>query len=210
MIIIDWVREIIDNIPNLLDYIVLGYIFLYAYRWASFIKIKNSKIFIIESMVVNYILTIFYDTTILHLIPNQYIENIEVDIFLYVFTLILGLVLGKFTHSMYFGNLLNKFHLGRTLNENIWNDVIKSGTVLRIYMKDGSSYMGQYCKSEEHTREPLILLTNYQKWNKNDEIVLDYFDDKDRFVLLNTKDFESIRIDYSHCNDEKERKIKNK
>lgn len=183
---------------------------MYAYRWASFIKIKNSKIFIIESMVVNYILTIFYDATILNLIPNQYIENIEVDIFLYVFTLILGLVLGKFTHSMYFGNLLNKFHLGRTLNENIWNDVIKSGTVLRIYMKDGSSYMGQYCKSEEHTREPLILLTNYQKWNKNDEIVLDYFDDKDRFVLLNTKDFESIRIDYSHCNDEKERKMKKK
>lgn len=208
MILIDWITELINNIPTLLDYIVLGYIFLSAYYWTSFIKFENSKIFIVKSIVISYILKNFYKATILCLVPKKLITSIHITILLYIITLILGLGLGRIFHTVWFGDLLIKLNLGRTLNSNIWDDIFKSGMILRIYMKDGSSYIGQYCKSEEHTREPLILLTNYQKWNKNDEIVLDYFDDKDRFVLLNTKDFESIRIDYSHCNDEKERKMK--
>lgn len=152
MILIDWITELINNIPTLLDYIVLGYIFLSAYYWTSFIKFENSKIFIVKSIVISYILKNFYKATILCLVPKKLITSIHITILLYIITLILGLGLGRIFHTVWFGDLLIKLNLGRTLNSNIWDDIFKSGMILRIYMKDGSSYIGQYCKSEEHTR----------------------------------------------------------
>ena len=47
----------------------------------------------------------------------------------------------------------------RTTNENIWDDIIKTGMFLQIYMKDGISYLGMYRKSESFEREPFILLS---------------------------------------------------
>ena len=70
---------------------------------------------------------------------------------------------------------------------------------LRIYMKDGTSYLGIYRKSENFEREPFILLSRYQEFNKDNRIIKDYFDNTNKFILLNTKDFERIKIDYSQC-----------
>lgn len=199
MININWVIELINNIPNLISNIVYGYIFLSAYYWISFVKQDNYKNFIIKSVIVNYILKNFYKITFFQFISNKYENRPIVVILLCVITLIIALTLGKIVHAIWFNNTLEKIHLYRTTNENIWDDIIKTGMFLRIYMKDGTSYLGMYRKSESFEREPFILLSRYQEFNKDNRIVKDYFDNTNKFILLNTKDFERIKIDYSQC-----------
>jgi hypothetical protein len=194
-----WVVHLIDNIPNLISNIVYGYIFLSAYYWISFVKQDNYKNFIIKSVIVNYILKNFYKITFFQFISNKYENRPIVVILLCVITLIIALTLGKIVHATWFNNTLEKIHLYRTTNENIWDDIIKTGMFLRIYMKDGTSYLGMYRKSESFEREPFILLSRYQEFNKDNRIVKDYFDNTNKFILLNTKDFERIKIDYSQC-----------
>ena len=199
MININWVIELINNIPNLISNIVYGYIFLSAYYWISFVKQNNYKNFIMKCVVINYILKNFYKITFFQFISNKYENRPIVVILLCVITLIIALTLGKIVHTTWFNDILEKIHLYRTTNENIWDDVIKAGMFLQIYMKDGISYLGLYRKSESFEREPFILLSRYQKLDKNDKVVEDYFDDTNKFILLNTKDFERIEIDYSQC-----------
>lgn len=199
MINISWVIEFIDNIPNLISNIVYGYIFLSAYYWISFVKQNNYKNFIIKSVIANYILKAFYKVTFFLIIPNKYENHPIVIILLCIITLIIALILGEVLHTSWFNDTLEKIHLYRTTNENIWDDVIKTGMFLQVYMKDGTSYLGLYRKSESFEREPFILLSRYQKFDKDANVLDDCFDDKNKFILLNTKDFERIKIDYSQC-----------
>ena len=45
--------------------------------------------------------------------------------------------------------------------------------------------------------EPIIALINYQKLDKDSDVVIDYSQNKNELILLNTKDFEKIEITYS-------------
>lgn len=87
-------------------------------------------------------------------------------------------------------------HIGRTINENIWDDVIKPYTWLRIFMKDGSSYLGQYRYGEPFKSEPIIVLANWQKLDEDVDIVIDNSQKPNELIMLNTKDFEKIEITY--------------
>lgn len=199
MINISWVIELINNIPNIISNIVYGYIFLSAYYWISFVKQNNYKNFIMKCVVINYILKNFYKITFFQFISNKYENRPIVVILLCVITLIIALILGKIVHTIWFNDTLEKIHLYRTTNENIWDDIIETGMFLQIYMNDGTSYLGMYRKSESFEREPFVLLSRYQKLDKDDKVIDDYFDDTNKFILLNTKDFERIEIDYSQC-----------
>ena len=77
-----------------------------------------------------------------------------------------------------FNIFLNKIHIGRTTNENIWDDIIKPHTWVRGFMKDGSSYLGQYRYGEPFKSEPIIALTNYQKLDKDSDVVIDQSQNK--------------------------------
>ncbi len=70
-------------------------------------------------------------------------------------------------------------------------------TWVRVFMKDGSSYLGQYRYGEPFKSEPIIALINYQKLDKDSDVVIDYSQNKNELILLNTKDFEKIEITYS-------------
>ena len=152
-----------------------------------------------KCVVINYILKNFYKITFFQFISNKYENCPIVVVLLYVITLIIALTLGKIVHATWFNDTLEKIHLYRTTNKNIWDDIVKTGMFLRIYMKDGTSYLGIYRKSENFEREPFILLSRYQEFNKDNRIIKDYFDNTNKFILLNTKDFERIKIDYSQC-----------
>jgi len=109
---------------------------------------------------------------------------------------ILGFVIGKIISHRWFNLLLHKLHIGRTTNENIWDDVIKPYTWIRVFMKDGSSYMGQYRYGEPFKSEPIIVVTNWQKLDKDVDIVIDNSQKQNELIMLSTKDFEKIEITY--------------
>lgn len=115
----------------------------------------------------------------------------------FLFSALSGFVIGKIVSSRKFNQLLYKLHIDRTTNENIWDDVIRSCTWLRIYQKDGTSYLGQYRYGEPHKSDPVIVLETYQMIDADDDVVIDNSQDLSRAIVLNTKDFEKIEVIYS-------------
>jgi len=115
----------------------------------------------------------------------------------FCFSAVLGLTVGKITSHRWFNLILHKLHLGRTTNENIWDDVIKPYTWVCVHMKDGSSYLGQYRYGEPFHNEPIIVLATYQKLNEDNDVVLDNSQEANRMIMINTKDFEKIELIYN-------------
>lgn len=196
MIIIDWIIYLIDNIPEIISYIVYGYVFLVAYYWISFKDNKDFNNLLIKSIAMSYFLTTIYNLIVLKyniVFGNEYHKVISY----FVISTLLGFTIGKIISHRWFNLLLHKLHIGRTTNENIWDDVIKPYTWLRVFMKDGSSYLGQYRYGEPFKSEPIIVLATYQKLNKDVDVVIDNSQNPNELIMLNTKDFDKIEITYT-------------
>lgn len=196
MIIIDWIIYLIDNIPEIISYIVYGYVFLVAYYWISFKDNKDFNNMLIKSIAMSYFLTTIYNLIVLKyniVFGNEYHKVISY----FVISMLLGFTIGKIISHRWFNLLLHKLHIGRTTNENIWDDVIKPYTWLRVFMKDGSSYLGQYRYGEPFKSEPIIVLATYQKLNKDVDVVIDNSQNPNELIMLNTKDFDKIEITYT-------------
>lgn len=196
MIIIDWIIYLIKNIPEIISYIVYGYVFLSAYYWISFKDNKDFNNLLIKSIAASYLLTTIYDLIVFKcniIFDNQYYKVISY----FAISTALGLIIGKIISHRLFNLLLHKLHIGRTTNENIWDNIIKPYTWLCVHMKDGSSYLGQYRYGEPFKSEPIIMLSTYQKLDKDNDIVIDNSQDPTRSILLNTKDFEKIEVIYT-------------
>ncbi|MCD8214433.1 MAG: hypothetical protein LUC97_02110 [Clostridiales bacterium] len=58
------------------------------------------------------------------------------------------------------------------------------------------SYYGQYMYSEPFKSEPIIVLGTYQKLDKDNNIVVDHFNDVNDVIMFNTKDFDRIEVTY--------------
>jgi len=185
-----------DNIPQIISYIVYGYIFLVAYYWISFKDNKDFHNLLIKSIATSYLLTTIYDLIVLKyniVFTNNYYKVI----FYFAISAVLGFIIGKIISHRWFNLLLHKLHIGRTTNENIWDDVIKPYTWVRVFMKDGSSYLGQYRYGEPFQREPIIVLATWQKLDKDVDVVIDNSQNLNELIILNTKDFEKIEITYN-------------
>lgn len=179
-------------------YIVFGYMYLTAYYWISFKDNKDFHNIVFKSLIANYVLTTIYQMigrkfgiVILPYTPKQIIVYSVVSV-------ALGLAIGRMVVSTRFNTLLAKLYFGRTVNDNIWNDIVDDTrlTWLCIHMKDGTAYLGQYNHGELFTSEPVIMLVTYQKLNADGEVLTDYSQDKDRAIVLNTKDFDRIEVVY--------------
>lgn len=192
--------------PKILSYIVQGYVFLTAYYWISFKDNKDFKNLIIKSIAVSYILKILFDK-ICEWKNIVFKNDINYAICLIGSSAILGFLLGKLLSHRWFNLLLHKFHIGRTTNENIWDDVIKPYTWVCVHMKDGTSYLGQYRYGEPFKSEPIIVLATYQKLDQDNDVVIDNSQDLNRVIVLNTKNFEKIEVIYNQSSDKLWNKI---
>lgn len=182
--------------PQVLSYIVYGYVFLTAYYWISFKDDKDLKNLLTKSVAVSFILMSTYDTILERINYSFASETLKTVLFVLISS-VLGFVIGAITSHRNFNLLLHKLHIGRTTNTNIWDDVIKSSTWVRAFMKDNSSYLGQYRYGEPFKSEPIIVLATYQKLDADNDIVIDNHNDPNRVIMLNTKDFDKIEIIYT-------------
>lgn len=182
--------------PEIMSYIVYGYIFLSAYYWISFKDNKDFTNLVIKSIASSFILKSSYELIVQRFNIVFSSELLKIVVFVLI-SGIVGLVIGRLTSDGHFNLLLHKLHIGRTTNTNIWDDVIKPYTWVRVFMKDGSSYLGQYRYGEPFKSEPIIVLATYQKLDKDTDIVIDNSQNMNELIMLNTKDFDRIEITYT-------------
>lgn len=128
----------------------------------------------------------------------EFSSNNKQVILYFILSSALGLIIGKITSHEKFNDFLCKIHIYRTTNENIWDDVIRPYTWVRVFMKDGTSYLGQYKYGESFKSDPIIVLATWQKLNEKAEVIIDYSHKTNELIMLNTKDFEKIEITYQN------------
>lgn len=181
--------------PEIMSYIVYGYIFLSAYYWISFKDNKDFTNLVIKSIASSFILKSSYELIVQRFNIVFSSELLKIVVFVLI-SGVVGLVIGRLVSDRRFNLLLHKLHIGRTTNTNIWDDVIKPYTWVRVFMKDGSSYLGQYRYGEPFKSEPIIVLATYQKLDKDTDIVIENSQNMNELIMLNTKDFDRIEITY--------------
>lgn len=196
---INWVNDLIENIPNIISYIVYGYVYLSVFYWISFKDNDDFENLLIKSVAVSYLLTNIFD-----LIVNKYnimfVDDYDKVIKYFIASAILGFLVGKIISHRWFNHILYKLNIERTMNKNIWDDVIKPFTWVRVFMEDGSSYQGQVKYIEPFKSEPIIALITWQKLDVDVDIVIDNSQNPNELILLNTKDFVKIEITYQNVN----------
>ncbi len=154
---IDKITQLIENIPEIISYIVYGYVYFTASRWISFKDNKDFHNLLIKSVAISYLLTTIYDIIVDRC--NIVFENHSHMVICYFcFSAVLGLAVGKITSHRWFNLILHKLHLGRTTNDNIWDDVIKPYTWVCVHMKDGISYLCNIDMASHFITSQLLFL----------------------------------------------------
>lgn len=139
MIWINWISEIINQLPQILSYIVPGYIFLTIYQWVRFKDGDTLKNIVLKSIVISYVIRILIKISIRELHIEITDESIFVGICI-VLSIISSALLSVIVSSRTYNKLLRRLNISRTTNKNIWDDVYQDGTALKIYQEDGSFY----------------------------------------------------------------------
>lgn len=190
------IQEIIDSIPAVISYIAYGYIFVSIFYWSSFKDNKDFNNMLIKSIAMSYLLRNFY--TLCESTFNYSFAHTYTKIVAYCFVSgLLALIIGNVLTNRWANFILHCLGTNRTINDNIWFDVVKSGTWLTIFMEDGTSYLGQCKYLQPFTEEPIVVLISYQLLDSQNNIILDYSNEPQCSIMLNTKNFQRIEIEYS-------------
>lgn len=198
MNIIEFLVEIIKNVPNILQYFVPGIIFIMIIRIFSIKKFAENYT-IIFSCVISYVFVSFVQTINELFIKEDVVkEPIVTSGIAVLFSLILGFWLALMFNSGWFKKITLKiFH--KTLYDDIWQDVFdfKNGTNLKITIKDKPYYIiGHYRFSEEKGEESWMALSAYGKYSKekNESIGQCYHDKENVIITIRMSDVEQIEV----------------
>lgn len=193
---ISWITEFINQLPELMLYLVQGTIFVSLY---DFILFKNrerkTSFYFIKIIVISYILKIGFD----FIFPQIDQTSALYIIGLCLFSALLSYLIALCFKTEWFKAVMRKIKISRTLFDNIWDDVIEDNTWVRVFEKDTNRvYMGLYKYGENFQREPIIVLYRWQVQDADSgEVLFDYSNDYSRRIMLNMKDFQKVEIIYS-------------
>lgn len=201
MIFIDWIVKLIDKIPDILLFIVPGYIFVSIFNFILFKDKRNDEnsqtnFIILKSISISYIFKLFLDKikTITCLSKCSIDDSLNA-IILVVACLLISYVTALICRTKSFNKFLLKIGIRRTINSDIWLDIVSDGCWLRVFSKDEQkSYLGQCRFHESHKNEPIIVLIKYQILDEYNDVICDYSNNVNRKIVLNLKDFERVEV----------------
>ncbi|WP_303819335.1 hypothetical protein [Ruminococcus flavefaciens] len=185
-------KEIYSLLPDIIIYIVLGFVFLKIYYFSSlkpFDQSLSDKL--IESLLVGFVLKNIYD-----FFPSI---NHNVDIIAMILTTsLLGFLTAKLSTGKKAKKAFDILKIHQDGEKFIWRNLIGEKTMWATLTnnKDQTYYYGRVAMIESFERKPQILLTEY-KYSKDGNTLNDYTNHPEQTILLDTSQFQDIRISYS-------------
>lgn len=194
------ILSIINNIPNLLQYFVPGFLSLML-----FLKLTSKKIsklyFIIFSCVYSYIFISIIGFVNACIGTKEFLSDpLVVSALSILGGILCSLIFAlAFTSPKFKKLLLKYFH--RTPNDDIWLDIfdLEKGSNLKVYLKNEDYFIiGQYRLHEEKGEESWFALSGFSTYKKeSNELIRSYLDTKQKdkvFVTFRLKDVEHIEV----------------
>ncbi len=196
-------EKLIDFLPQVIIYIILGFIFLRIFRYMCTIKNSDEYEHIIwESLLVGFVLKHCY-----MLIPFS--VNYIVDIVgMIILTIFLSAGISKIYSNRKIDEVLQKIGIHRTRNKYLWKDIEDSDYRMVVDAMNPDTqelYHGVVIYYEEFMKHPQLVLNHYKYWeNFHKEAIMDYTNDPSKVVIVDTNQFSRITISY----DSNSKKIK--
>lgn len=182
-----------------LSYVVPGFLFFAVFRYILY-KDKNihsqAAYTLLKSIVCSFVLKVVVDGVLNVVAPTL---ETEFPNTYFVILMLLGVITGYLSSVLSRKECIKKalLNLGvnRTVNDNIWDDIIIPGLWLRVWTKSSEgSYLGQIKYVENYEREPIVVLEYYQHLDSEYNILEDYTDNPGFTIMVNLKEFERIEI----------------
>jgi len=189
------IAAVVTQIPNLILYVVPGYLFISFYSFTTFNK-QEFKNKIISSIGFSFILKILFDLLNGFLVGLFGVHLGTSAYFLGFFAccLCVAYLCAKLTETTFFKSLISKLGIKRSINKNIWADTINPGDYLELYLENPDMrYFGQVDKVEEDTESPWIVLSKYSIV-KADNMKIDHADNPKLLAMLNVKKITRVKI----------------
>lgn len=189
--------EIVEQLPNILEYVAYGYIYLAGYHWVHRNENEGTEYMLMKSIAISFVLKNIYNYV-------SYIDNPFLPVAYTIISGILGIIAGSIVSRHWFNALIKKFGIWKTTNDNIWDDIIGSNTWLNAYHSDGTIYVGMVEYYSDDKENPIIVLCNTNKVEpgcnqyKYDTV------DKNRRMIIRPEMYERIEVVY----DQKSNKYK--
>lgn len=186
--------DLVKLLPEIILYIVLGFIFIRTYKFTRIIKNINEyqHIFTV-SLIVGFILWNIYS-----LIPISlgiYVDTIG----MIISSVIMGFISAKIINSNKLHKLFQKLKISQTVNQKIWADIEDKDNAIFISIEDKTNHVltdGMLVLYESFERQPLIQLSAFRQF-QDGEIINDFSDNPERTILIDTSKYENIVITYN-------------
>ena len=189
------IEEISGNLPEFLIYIVSGFLFIRVFNFVSF-KSNDSDVshILVSTVSVGFVVKYLFD-----LLNLKCVVNIPVYyLLLCLASVVSAYFVGILYNSKVFEIVLDLLKINRTVNKDIWDDIIDRmySTFAKIQMKSGKIYFGKIRVTEENNRSPYIIIYEYQVINEEGDILSDYTNDRKYQMLIDTSEADTIEIMY--------------
>lgn len=187
-------ESIINMLPDIIIYIVLGYLFCITYTFTRKQDTNsNYQYLFLKSITWGFVLKKIYDE-----FPSTGKYTIDI-IGMAIASALLGGLIAMVIGSWVFEKFLNFLHVGRNPNKYIWNDLIHDKYAISVRVEDETThriYEGDLVSVEELTEKPQILLSAYKEF-KNGVLIHNYSENYEQTVLIDTSKFSVIKLIYA-------------
>lgn len=195
------IKEFVAYLPEILIYIVSGFLFIKVFYFINYKNTDTNITYILVSSIsIGFIIKYSFD-----LINIKKYLNVQLYyLILCAISVVMSFIVSFIYNSQMYANILKWFKVNRTINKDIWDDIIdkKYPTFVKMQMKsDKNYYYGQVKLVEENNKNPYIVLFEYQCFNSEGVLLADYSNDGTYQILLDTKEAISIELIYNDESD---------
>ena len=191
-------KDVLENIPLILQYFIPGYITLSLFSYFSSKKSMEPKLRLIAYVAISYLLMAVTEGLVEHFNGSGIVKDsvLMKSAFAIFIGIICSIIMAMIFHSKHFSNLLVKI-FNKTPNDDIWMDIInfKKGSNLKIYEKGSDYYIvGHHFVNEEKGNESWFAITAYSKYSKTGELLEDHSEDDNAILAVRLSDIDHMEI----------------
>lgn len=186
--------DLFSILPDIILYIILGYVYLHSYRITRIIPNSNDhEHILIESLVFGFIIK-----NIAAIIPISFGYFVDL-ITMIICSMISGYAIAKILDIQEVTDfIVNVLKIRQTRFQYMWQNISESDMAIFVDVTNPETnvrYFGQLVLYEDFERQPIIQLANYTCW-ENDNVIYDFSEDPTRTVLIDTSKYSDIDIVY--------------
>lgn len=183
---INWVTELIGNIPDIVLYIAPGFIFVNLFKWIIDSKFSSPTTQVVSGIVASFLLRSLFEVLW---------SPADWSLYAYVVVLclvsgVLGGICGVVYRTPWFNGVLCWFRVYRTTTTSIWDSVVGSGAWISVHdEKKNLYYCGQYRYEYDQNGHVFLALATYYILDQNHKMIEQHMEEAGRYLVIDTSQY---------------------